>query len=96
MKASIEINSGSYGFGHEWTLVLIKTSGARKAFYLGQDGKFCRRVLGMPPAYIVEQIGSPNITEPEINTKLANFIINRLGLTKNELFKLSESELCAQ
>lgn len=96
MKATIQIERGSYGFGHTWSLVLTKTNGTSKSFYLGQDVKFCSRVLGMEPRYIVEQIGSGNITEPSINTRLANFIIDSLGLSKTELFNLDAWSLCAE
>lgn len=96
MKATIQIEKGSYGFGHTWSLVLTKSNGTSKSFYLGQDVKFCSRVLGMEPRYIVEQIGSGNITEPNINTRLANFIIDSLDTTKKELFNLEAWSLCAE
>jgi hypothetical protein len=96
MKAIILIERGSYGFGHNWSLVLTKSNGTSKSFYLGQDVKFCNRVLGMEPRYIVEQIGSGNITEPSINTRLANFIIYSLDTTKKELFNLEAWSLCAE
>ena len=96
MKAIILIERGSYGFGHNWSLVITKRNGTSKSFYLGQDVKFCSRVLGMEPRYIVEQIGSGNITEPNINTRLANFIIDSLGLTKTELFKQETWAICAE
>lgn len=96
MKAIILIERGSYGFGHNWSLVITKRNGTSKSFYLGQDVKFCSRVLGMEPRYIVEQIGSGNITEPNINTRLANFIIDSLGLTKTQLFKQETWSICAE
>ena len=95
MKAKINITS-NYGFDHNWTLILTKTNGTSKSFYLGQDVKFCSRVLGMEPRYIVEQIGSGDIQEPSINTRLANFIIDSLGLTKTELFKQETWAICAE
>jgi hypothetical protein len=95
MKAKINITS-NYGFDHNWTLILTKTNGTSKSFYLGQDVKFCSRVLGMEPRYIVEQIGSGDIQEPNINTRLANFIIDSLGLTKTELFKQETWAICAE
>jgi hypothetical protein len=96
MKATIKIERGSYGFGHTWSLVLTKRNGTSKSFYLGQDVKFCSRVLGMEPRYIVEQIGSGNITEPSVNTKLANFIIDSLDVTKKELFNLDAWAISAE
>jgi hypothetical protein len=92
MKARIVISNGSYGFGKEWTLVVNETY----HFYLGQDVKFCSRILGMSPAYIVKEIGSGEIAEPKVNKRLAKFIINQLGLTNKVVKQLNTWELCAQ
>jgi hypothetical protein len=96
MKATIQIERGSYGFGHTWTLTLTKSDGTYRAFYLGQDVKFCSRVLGMSPRYIVEQIGSNDLTKETTRTRLANFILGYLGVTKNELYKQEAWSLCAE
>ena len=85
----VHITRGSYGFGHEWTLEVYG-----KQYYLGQDVKFCSRVLGMEPRYIVEQIGSPEIEVPAVNKRLAKFICDELGITRST--KLQPLELCAQ
>lgn len=92
MKARIAISNGSYGFGKTWTLVVNET----KHFYLGQDVKFCSRVLGVSGSYIVDQIGSNDIQDPKVNKKLAKFIINHLGLTASKLNKLQSWELSAE
>ena len=92
MKAKIEIDRGSYGFGHTWTLVINES----KSFYLGQDIKFCSRILGLSPSYIVHSIGSGDITNDKVNKKLAKFIINHLGLTASKLNKLQSWELSAE
>lgn len=92
MKARIAISNGSYGFGKTWTLVVNET----KHFYLGQDVKFCSRVLGLSPSYIVESIGSGDIEDVSVNKKLANFIIDQLELTANKLNKLQSWELSAE
>jgi len=92
MKAKIEISNGSYGFGKTWTLVVNETY----SFYLGQDVKFCSRVLGVSPSYIVQQIGSNDITKPSVNKRLANFIINQLELTETKLKTLQAWELSAE
>ena len=96
MKAVIRIERGSYGFGYNWSLVVTKRNGEQKSFYLGQDVKFCSRVLGMSPAYVVEQIGSGDITKPKVNARLANFIIDTLNLDELELFSMHGWELSAQ
>jgi hypothetical protein len=99
MKARVEISRGSYGFGHTWTLVLDGKSQS-KSFFLGQDVKFCERVLGMSPRYIVQQIGSGEITIDKYNKRLARFIIDTLkdehGLTGRKLMSMESWELCAQ
>jgi hypothetical protein len=84
------IISSNYGFDHNWTL-LIKN----KSFYLGQDVKFCQRILGMSPRYVVEQIGSAHIHDEKVNSKLARFIVKQLGGSKS-IINLQPWELCAE
>ena len=85
----VRITRGSYGFGHDWTLEAYG-----KSYYLGQDVKFCTRVLGMEPSTLVSVIGSPNIEQKSVNTKLARFICASIGITRST--KLNKWELCAQ
>jgi hypothetical protein len=85
----VHITRGGYGFGHEWTLEAYG-----KQYYLGQDVKFCSRVLEMEPSYIVQQIGSPEIEVPAVNNRLAKFICNELGITRKTI--IQPWELCAQ
>jgi hypothetical protein len=88
----IIITRGDYGFGHDWALVV-----GEKRFYLGQDVKFCTRVLGMQPSDVVARIGTREIGEGEVgNKRLAKFILSELGLTKKDIKKLNTWELCAQ
>lgn len=93
MKATIKITRGSYGFGHEWTLVVEGV----KSFYLGQDVKFCSRVLGLSPRDVVDAIGTGEISEGMAgNVKLAKFIIKTLGLTKKKMNELDAWSLSAE
>lgn len=95
MKAHIKISS-SYGFDHNWNLI-IETKKETKSFYLGQDVKFCTRVLEMEPSYVVNQIGTKVIDEgTKGNKKLAKFIISTLKLTEEKIGKLEAWELCCQ
>jgi len=95
MNAHILITS-EYGFDHNWTLV-VSTKTKTKSFYLGQDVKFCNRVLGMTPAYIVSQIGTGLIGEGEKgNTLLAKFICQTLGLNGRNIDKIESWGLCCQ
>ena len=87
----IDITS-TYGFDHNWTLVVND-----KSFYLGQDVKFCSRVLGMEPRDVVLAIGTGEIGEgTKGNKALAKFIYKTLGLNAKTLNKLNNWELCAQ
>jgi hypothetical protein len=95
MKAEIKITS-NYGFDHNWTLIL-STPKKTKSFYLGQDVKFCNRVLGMEPSYIVRQIGTGEISNgTKGNKKLAQFICNELGLNGRNIDKIEAWGLCAE
>lgn len=95
MNAEIKISS-SYGFDHNWTLV-VSTKTKTKSFYLGQDVKFCSRVLEMDPSYIIKQIGTGEISEGTPgNEKLAKFICKELGLNGRNIHKFEDWEFCAQ
>ena len=95
MKTHILISS-SYGFDHNWTLV-VSTESKTKSFYLGQDVKFCSRVLGMDSSYIVSQIGTREIDEgTKGNTKLAKFICQSLGLNGRNIDKFETWSFCGQ
>ena len=95
MKAEIQISS-SYGFDHNWTLV-VSTAKKTKSFFLGQDVKFCSRVLGMEPSYIIQQIGTREIDNGTPgNKKLAKFILKELGLNGRNIDKIEPWGLCAQ
>lgn len=78
-------------FGHNWTLEYNK-----QQFFLGQDVKFCSRVLGLEPRDVVREIGTDEIdNDTKGNRKLARFIVARLGLTKKNVKLLNAWELCA-
>jgi hypothetical protein len=83
------ITRGAYGFGRDWTLEAY----GRK-YYLGQDAKFCSRVLGISPSTVVTRIGSAEIETPAVNNRLARLICEELGVTRSS--KLEPWALCAQ
>lgn len=96
MKATIRITAGGYGFGHYWSLE-VEAKGFARSFYLGQDVKFCSRVLGMSPRDVVESIGTGEISEGTAgNKKLAKFIIEALELTKKKMNELDAWSLSAE
>lgn len=95
MKAELEFSNGSYGFGMVWTLSL-STKTMRKSFYLGQDVKFCTRVLGMSPREVVDAIGSGDMSNQSVRNKLAKFIVKQLGLTAKEVKHLQPWSLSAE
>lgn len=94
MKATINV-SANY-FSHDWTLVVDFQDGLIKEFYLGQDVKFCHRVLGYEASYVVEQIGSNDLSKESVRKKLAKFIIKDLGLNARSLRTLERWSLACQ
>lgn len=88
---TIEISVGDYGFSHNWTL-----SAFGKSFFLGQDVKFCRRVLGMEPSYVVTKIGTDDLRTEEGKTALAQFIVDEIELDEDKVDNLEPWALCAQ
>jgi len=94
MKAIIDITS-QYGFAHYWNLI-VTINGKVRSFYLGQDVKFCHRVLGMEPRYIVEQIGTAEITKSEGNKKLAEFIVEQLGINEQNFADFESWAFCSE
>ena len=95
MKVEIKISS-NYGFDHNWTLV-VSTPKKTKSFYLGQDVKFCNRVLEMDTSYVVQQIGTREIDNGTPgNKKLAKFICKELNLNGRNIDKIEPWGLCAE
>ena len=87
---TIEITT-SYGFCHNWTLKAYK-----KSFYLGQDVKFCKRILGCDPSYIVKQIGSSDLSKETTKKKLAKFILDSLKINRSNVKTIQPWDLCAE
>ena len=87
---TIEITK-SYGFIYNWTL---KVYG--KSFYLGQDVKFCQRILNCDPSFIVNEIGSSDLSKETTKKKLAKFIIDRLDITRSDIKNIQPWGLCAE
>jgi hypothetical protein len=91
--------SSSYGFDHNWTLHV--TNGKKtKSFYLGQDVKFCSRVLGQEPSHIIEQYKDQTGKEftcfDDIREWLGGYIVEQLDIDPEKLFELEPWELCCQ
>ena len=82
-------------FGHDWNLI-VETDNGVKNFYLGQDVKFCSRVLGLTPREIVNEIGTGDFTKEENLKLLGNFISEQLGLVDQQVDELESWELCCQ
>ena len=96
MKSTIRITAGGYGFSRHWSLE-VEAKGFARSFYLGQDVKFCSRVLGMSPLEVVQAIGTGEISEGQTgNSKLAKFIIKELGLTLKKMNELDAWSLSAE
>lgn len=88
---TIIVTPGGYGFGHDWTLVAFG-----KSFYLGQDVKFCKRVLGLHPSDVVDAIGTNRLDTEEGREKLASFIVDSLEITEESSKTMEAWSLCAQ
>tara|TARA_R100000654_G_scaffold30203_1_gene54891 strand:+ start:72 stop:341 length:270 start_codon:yes stop_codon:yes gene_type:complete len=88
---TIEITTGGYGFAHNWIL-----DAYGKKFYLGQDVKFCQRVLGMDTSYVVSKIGSNDLRSEKTRNKLARFICDELGVNRRTVNDLESWSLCSQ
>ena len=89
MKVNI---TRQYGMFSYWTLVVGK-----KEFYLGQDVKFCNRVLNMLPRDVVKAIGDNDLSKEKTNKALARFIVQTLKSEYSINFKnLQPWELCAE
>lgn len=96
MNVTLTTQQGAYGFGNDWSLHYESDNGTKKSFYLGQDVKFCSRVLGMSPAYIVQEIGDNDLRNEDTRKRLAEFIVDTLDLTDEQLSGLQPWELCCQ
>lgn len=77
-----------------WTLIYVRGKDTR-VFYLGQDVKFCRRMLGMEVSEVMEQAGIKAIDGLN-KGKLARYILERLGLTTDNLMHMKQWELSPQ
>ena len=97
-NVSVTFNELDYGGGfmvHNWTLN-VTTKNGEKNFWLGQDAKFCSRVLGMSPSYVIDQIGGSDLKIPKIQKALGKFIVEHLELTDDMIDKLEPWELSCQ
>lgn len=83
--------STSYGFVKSWTL-----DAYGKQFYLGQDVKFCSRVLGAEPAQVARELGTNDLSEDSTRRRLARYIMNSLDIDKSKIKTLQSWELCAE
>jgi len=98
MKATINVtpnNEGGFEW-YSWTLVVDFRDGLVKHFYLGQDTKFCYRVLCLQPSHVIFEIGSSNLYDEAVRKKLAKFIIKELGLNAKKLRTLERWSLACQ
>jgi hypothetical protein len=92
---NIHVTFESGQFCYNWFLHITTKKGT-KTFFLGQDSKFCSRVLGMSTSYVVEQIGGSDLRIPKVQKSLGKFIVNTLELTEVQVDNLQTWELCCQ
>lgn len=96
MKTDIIVQRGD--FSHNWILKCEfgNQNKITKEFFLGQDVKFCSRVLGISPYDLVKELGSNQIELESTRLKLSRLIVKYLGLNAKALRKLNTWELCCQ
>jgi hypothetical protein len=92
--------SSQYGFDRNWMLEKVKirpdkTEIVVKQWYLGQDVKFCTRVLGCDPSYVADRVGR-DLSDKKTRKRLIQFILDTLELDSKKLNNLETWELCAQ
>jgi len=95
---TIETSVVNYGGGfvvHNWTLVQT-TKGQTRSWHLGQDAKFCKRVLGLEPGYVARCIGDNDLSNPKTRRRLARFIMAELNISSRELRNLQPWQLSAE
>ena len=94
---TIETSRVDYGgfVVHNWTLVQ-KSKGQTRSWYLGQDAKFCNRVLGLEPRDVVQAIGDNDLSKASTRKRLARFIMAELNLSSRELRNLRPWQLAAE
>lgn len=96
MNSHIVITRGSYGFGHNWSLV-CSTPKVEKVFYLGQDEKVCRRILGLTARGVIDKIGTAKIDEgTRGNKRLAKLLVEHFQLNGNNIKKIESWQLSAE
>jgi hypothetical protein len=98
MRSNILIQEYNYsGFTtFQWFLIIKFGTGELKTFVLGQDVKFCSRVLMLSPGYIISEIGTNDFSKRKTTRKLAKLILKELNLNAWKLRKLQTWELCAE
>jgi len=79
MKVEVIHYPNGYGFGHDWQLKLTNDQKEIKQFFLGQDAKVCRRLIGCIEDDVQSLIGGNNLDDPETNKNLAWLIIESLS-----------------
>jgi hypothetical protein len=83
MEKDLIITRNGYGFGFDWQLSVTK-NGETKRFYLGQDAKVCSRILGMTTSELVNEIGSNDLNLKETREKIADLILEAVGVTPDK------------
>jgi hypothetical protein len=94
MKATISVSRNDFWF--DWTLVVDFQDGLVKHFYLGQDSKFCYRVLRLTPSDLIERMGTNDFSKESVRKKIAKFIIKELDLDAKKLRTLERWSLACK
>jgi hypothetical protein len=94
MNIELKVSS-NYGFEHSWTLV-VEARKRSSSFYLGQDVKFCNRVLGMSPRQVINETKIKDLRTQENLNSLAKWIAKQIGVNGNNHSKFNAWDFCAE
>lgn len=98
IETDLLITRNGYGFGYDWQLK-VQVRNKIKVFYLGQDAKVCRRILGLRPDDLINEIGSNDLNLLSTRTAIANLILDAIGVNDdnlNEFLNLQPWEIAAE
>ena len=88
-QVSVSATNGNYGFGKDWTLLVIKMVDGQveniRRFWLGQDAKVCARIIGTDMKslanHLVRKYKTRNFENKRLNSSLAKMILKSCGAT---------------
>lgn len=93
------IQTTPYYFGTDVWHLCVEFGGKKgylKMFYLGQDVKYCYRIMGGTLTEVLKETRIKKIETHKERVKLGNFIIRTLGLTSKDLKEIETWDLACE